>query len=261
MRRRFLALALFATSALFAAESNPTAENYELRGFFGKDGKTEISLRHVGTQKAGWYRLGEKADGILVEKADANTGTAVIVVNGTRRTLRIAGEVRSEPEADIRAKRADYTKELMGFIDKWPAANRLAMMHSSRNAAIELFKNHPEYFDKRASDTPEAKTALMNIVKKSILDGAAGTDAGASAPLPEKLDAMINTLYSNLTINREADPSDSNAGIRATTTINGAPHSFIFHGSGAENWAAYAGEKLMSFTREADEAPPAGSGK
>ena len=108
------------TSAFSAEQVAPDSiSDYELRGFFGAVGDIDISLRNTHTDKSGWYHLGEKTGGVLVEKADSKTGTATIVVSGIRRTLRIAAEAAQETNDEKRAKHLRYTKALMDYFSQW----------------------------------------------------------------------------------------------------------------------------------------------
>lgn len=65
---------------------------YELRGFFGAGENLEVSVRRAGAPQSVWLRVGKKSGDLLVEKADAKTGTATLLAGGRRVVLRLAGE-------------------------------------------------------------------------------------------------------------------------------------------------------------------------
>lgn len=94
------------------AEAATPAGIPELRGFFGAGDDVEVSLRFPGTEHSQWYRVGVRSGGLTVESADTTNGIVTILLNGSRRTLRLAGEVvTTTPVAASPAKPGDLSAE------------------------------------------------------------------------------------------------------------------------------------------------------
>jgi hypothetical protein len=107
----FLSCALSAKAGEARAkpEQPPVSSNsgYELRGFFGAGKNQEVSLSKSGSETSRWYKVGGKSGDMIVESADAKTGTATLVVRGARHRLRLAGESFSgTPLAPVAAEEA-----------------------------------------------------------------------------------------------------------------------------------------------------------
>ena len=103
MNRRRLPLLLLALIPLLstpaparADESSAPREDlsgaYELRGFYGTGDKVVVSIRINRSGNSYWIRVGDRLGNLTVERADLEEGTAVIVVGGVRKTLRLAKE-------------------------------------------------------------------------------------------------------------------------------------------------------------------------
>jgi hypothetical protein len=238
MRRLFLPLFLFASTVLIAAETKPSAADYELRGFFGAGVNTDISLQNTRTGKSAWYHLGDRLGGILVEKADYKTGTATIVVNGERRTLRLAGEsvMESESEKEKLQRRLLHSKILEEYFARWEPKMRQVRRESEELAGVALFKSHPEYFTAEGSHTPEAKAAILRIMKEGIMAGMAvpKKDGTLMSP-PKNLDVAIESIFGDITITLnppDSNEEDESPGSRTTLVeINGHPRKSIHHSS------------------------------
>jgi hypothetical protein len=210
MRRLFIAPILFAATALVAAEIKSSAADYELRGFFGRAADMDISLRNTRTGKSQWYHLGDRAGGVLVEKADYKTGVATIVVNGERRTLRLAGEGVTESEKEKDARILRHGKILEGFMSyTWEIPMKQRQHHFRREAGSALFKSHPEYFTEEGSHTPEAKAAILRIMKESILAGmAVPKEDGTLIPPPENLNELLESTYGDISLSMSHGASE-----------------------------------------------------
>jgi hypothetical protein len=239
MRRLFIAPLLFAAATLVAAETKPAATDYELRGFFGPAENIDISLRNTRTGNSRWYHLGDRAGGILVEKADAKTGTATIVVNGERHTLRIAGEsvATAESEKEKSARTLRDWKTLNAYFRQWGQNMRVAQRATLKKAVVDLGKSHPEYFTEEGAGTAQAKAAILRIMTESITAGIAAAEKdGVSIPPPENLNSILKNAYDDISVNLnpsipegEAKPAGSRTHV---ITIHGHPMKFTVTGGG-----------------------------
>ena len=91
--------------------SSASASDYELRGFFGAGDELEVSVRNTATGKSEWLRVGEKTEGLLVEKADSAAGTATLRAGDRHYRLRLAAEAPPDPLNAEEAKKLSPDEE------------------------------------------------------------------------------------------------------------------------------------------------------
>ncbi len=195
-----------------AAESE-LAQTYELRGFFGTPENLEVSLRKPGTDKSQWVRVGEKTDGMLVEKADAKAGTAMLRVGGATYQLRLQGvssavaakpivapaeEAKPAPPAKMdAARREELSKKFETLFGSLTPAQNDAMNTAMREKFAALEKAHPEWKDNATlnNNPEELEKAVVAItpVFREGLEAASkvpGKD-GKELVVPDDLEDMI----------------------------------------------------------------------
>ena len=210
--RPLLPLVVFASILMsLPARAAEAAETYELRGFFGTPDNLEVSVRKPGSEKSQWLRVGEKADGMLVEKADSQAGTATLRVGNATYKLRLMGQsaptatpaapvAEPKPEAPKPAKmdakrREELAKKAEAFFDSLTPEQGKAMEAAVREKFEALEKAHPEWKN-GGPKTPESiETALKEVtpVLREGFEAAAkvpGKD-GKALVVPDDLDDMI----------------------------------------------------------------------
>lgn len=155
---------------------------YELRGFFGRAGRLEVSIRKSGTQESRWIRVGSPTGDWRVESADAKAGTAVLLADGKRFPLKL---VTSE---DAPAALTDATGEPL---KSWPSQREAMTRAADREAVIERAKEeslsrlraaHPEYFKEANLMTPEERRVSRNAFKEIDRQNAALRESLSATP-------------------------------------------------------------------------------
>lgn len=207
-----------AVASVHAAETNPPAakteaslpadDSYELRGFFGSGDSLEVSLATKGSKDSKWYAVGKKTAGILVEKADAKTGYAVLNRSGKRSSVRLASaaapqETASDDASDEPVKtpseKPDYAsreyrhKRMKEMMEKASPAQMAEFQRVAQQKFLDLRKEHPDYFTKM--DTPADRRRVGDAAMGIMMEAAA-----ASAKLPDK-EGQVHALpddYSQL---------------------------------------------------------------
>lgn len=90
-----LLLAALAAPSVLRARPEPTGKAvaaYELRGFFGRDDRLEVSIRFGRTDTSRWLRVGERFGSFVILSADVDEGAVLIEADGIRRTLHLERE-------------------------------------------------------------------------------------------------------------------------------------------------------------------------
>lgn len=212
--RPFLPLiALTSILTALPARAQEPAQTYELRGFFGNPENLEVSVRKPGAEKSQWLRVGEKADGMVVEKADSQAGTATLRVGNATYNLRLAGQSAStavakptepvvEPKKEetkpvkMDAKsREELAKKGKEFFDQMTEEQSRAMDEAIREKFESLEKAHPEWKDGPPKDPEALEAALKEVIPilREGLEAAAKVPGKDGKPLvvPANLDDML----------------------------------------------------------------------
>jgi hypothetical protein len=228
----FLSCALSAKAGEARAKPEQPAmssnSGYELRGFFGAGENREVSLRKSGSDTSRWCKVGVKSGDLLVESADAKTGTATLVVRGVRHRLRLAGEAPTEPlkvetpliiEAEKKLSKVEARRErrkrMDAMKDNLTPEQEAVMNKIMREKMSALEKEHPE-FSKGPPNTAEAREKVASLfvpVIHEALDAAyklPGKD-GKVATLPTDLDAMMTEEINDAHGEPDAPPAEINA--------------------------------------------------
>lgn len=207
----------------------PVSSEYELHGFFGAGDDLEVSVRRIGETQSRWLRVGVKSGDTLVEKADAKTGTATIVVAGRRHTLRLAAAASAAPEAepekaapaeDAReARRARFRAMAQNATPEQMAAFRKVMTERMQEAQ----KANPELFNGRLPANEDARRqmgAIFGPVVREAAEAAAalpGKD-GKITPLPADFDTLVTESMNDAGRRRQQLRPDSAAPAEGAAT-------------------------------------------
>ena len=151
--------------------------SYELRGFFGRAGRLEVSIRKSGTPESRWIRVGAPTGDWRVESADAKAGTAVLLADGKRFPLKLA------TSEDAPTALTDASGEPL---KSWPSQREAMTRAAERDAAIDRAKEealsrlraaHPEYFKEANLMTPEERRVSRNALNEVDRQNAALRDS------------------------------------------------------------------------------------
>lgn len=157
---------------------------YELRGFFGRDGACEVSIRRTDTGRSEWIRVGAKASagGFFVESADVEAGTAVLVVAGRSIGLHLAradsgSSSGSTPlNYDIRRHKRTGPESYDDVTD-----GRETPFTRARDAGLERLRaEHPEYFTNINALNEEQRRAAANAINEVTRRATAETEGVVS---------------------------------------------------------------------------------
>lgn len=152
---------------------------YELRGFFGRAGGCEVSIRQSDTGRSEWVRVGANATGggYFVESADVGAGTAVLVVAGRRVALRLARAESGSSSGsmplnyDIRRHKRTGPERYDDVTD-----GQVTPFTRARDAGLERLRaEHPEYFTNINALTEEQRRAAANAINEVTRRAAAET--------------------------------------------------------------------------------------
>lgn len=145
---------------------------YELRGFYGKGDRLEVSIRDSRDGSSRWLRVGKKSGEFLIEKADAKSGTATLVADGVKKELKLVAE--ESPPAAVPATR-EKLNELFRLRDEVVMRPGVGDELNAMLAEVDVRfnKEHPEYpglmkkvFDSR-EDTPESREIKIQYERLS----------------------------------------------------------------------------------------------
>ena len=167
----FPLLGAFGAEVKSAQSSAPLSSDgtYELRGFFGKDDNLEVSLRDSRNNSARWFRVGKKFGGMVVEKADAKSGTATLWVAGVRRELRLAVEVLPPFVVPSTQEEFDELKKQIAELNSGEVGAKIEKLQ--RDLADRFHAEHPEYDEllRRIMTTPDSPERRVLVARCDIL--------------------------------------------------------------------------------------------
>ena len=135
----------------------------ELRGFFGEGANLQVSLTRPDTHESVWAKVGDKSAKWPVEAADADDGTAEVKFDGMRLHLKLArtGDTAAAPsEAPVMVQTAEVKQETKPARNgQMSDAGRTAMFDAMRKMRDSARKEHPEWYERGKTLTPDQQAA------------------------------------------------------------------------------------------------------
>lgn len=155
-----------------AIEAIPESKEYHLKGFFGSGEETEIALTNNDGEDSGWIRVGTKKGSVRVEEASAETGSAIIRVDGKRWRVNLAKP--SDGAGKAKSARAN--------------ASDAAYAALPRQEKEKIKKAVWEYL---ARLTPEQKKAMNKAIAEKMKANRDKMADGRPKPDPEEMKALV----------------------------------------------------------------------